>query len=135
MTVPRSPSAAGPEPAPRGVHARSHRTVPPDVDRVPLLTIWPTAICEVTGTGSSLVAGRPGGYKAGAEDATTAPSAAMATTAVTAWPPGTGPVIAGTASVPSSAGWTRAGSAGWTGPGLAGWLRWPSTVPAGTPPG
>src|ERR1700733_1469763 len=114
------------------VQARSQRTVPCDVDRVPLLTSWPTAICEVTGTGSSLVAGRPGGYRAGADDATTVPSAAMATTAVTAWPLGTGPVIAGTASVPSSAGWTRTG---WTPVGLAAWPLWPSTVPAVTPAG
>src|ERR1700728_906363 len=111
------------------VQARSQRTVPCDVDRVPLLTSWTTAICEVTGTGSSLVAGRPGGYRAGADDATTVPSAAMATTAVTAWPLGTGPVIAGTASVPPPACWTRAGLAGWAWPGLADWPRWPSTVP------
>src|SRR5271154_284560 len=132
MTVPRSPPAARPEPAPRGVQARSHKTLPRDVDRVPLLTIRPTAICEVTGTGNSLAAGRPGGYRAGAEDATTVPSAAMATTAVTAWPPGTGPVIAGTASVPSPACWTIPG---WTPAGLACWPRRPSTVPMGTPPG
>src|ERR1700728_2382741 len=110
MTVPRSLPSARPEPAPRGVQARSQQTLPRDVDRVPLLTTRLTAICEVTGTGSSLVAGRPGGYRAGAEDATTVPSAAMATTAVTPWPLGTGPVIAGTASVPSSAGWARPGS-------------------------
>src|SRR5580692_918914 len=130
MTVPRSPSAARPEPAPRGVQARSHRTLPREVDRVPLLKIWPKASCEVTGTGSSLVAGRPGGYKAGAEDATTVPSAAMATTAVIAWSPGSGPVIAGTASVPSSAGWARAGAAGWDWGwvGLVGWSRSPRTV-------
>ena len=84
-------------------------------------------MAEVAGTGSSLAAALPGGYSDGAEDATTVPSAATATTAVTAWPPGTGPVIAGTASVPSGAGRAR--------PGWAGWPGSPSTVPAGTPPG
>ncbi len=68
------------------------------------------------------MAGRPGGYKAGAEDATTVPSAAMATTAVTALAAGTGPVIAGTASVPSSAqlAWRAARRLG---PGRAGRAR------------
>ena len=55
-------------------------------------------------TGSSLAAARPGGYRDGAEDATTVPSAAIATTAVTAWSLWIGPVIAGTTSVPSGAG-------------------------------
>ena len=57
----------------------------------------------------------------------TVPPAETATTAVTAWPPWTGPVIAGTASVPSPAGRSA--------PGWAGWPGSPSTVPAGTPPG
>ncbi len=51
------------------------------------------------------------------------PSAAIATTAVTARWLWIGPVIAGTTSVPSGAG--RA----W--PGRAGWWGSPSTVPAG----
>ena len=87
----------------------------------------PTAIAWATGTGSSLAAARPGGYRDGAEDATTVPSAATATTAVTAWLLRIGPVIAGTTSVPSGAGRAR--------PGCAGWPGSPSTVPAGTPPG
>ena len=53
------------------------------------------------GAGSSLPAARPGGYRDGAEDAMTMPSAPTATIAVTAWSPRIGPVIAGTASVPS----------------------------------
>ena len=86
------------------------------------------AIAEVAGAGSSLAAARPGGYRDGAEDATTVPSAAIATTAVTAWWLWIGPVIAGTTSV------RRPGPAGpW--PGCAGWPGSPSTVPAGTPPG
>jgi hypothetical protein len=79
-------------------------------------------------TGSSLAAARPGGYRDGAEDATTVPSAAIATTAVTAWSLWIVPVIAGTSSVPSGAGLG-------TVPGRAGWPGTPSTVPAGTPPG
>jgi len=89
--------------------------------------VAPAAMAEVAGAGSSLAAARPGGYRAGAEDATTVPSAAIATTAVTAWSLWIGPVIAGTASVPSGAGRAR--------PGCAGWPGTPSTVPAGTPPG
>ena len=78
-------------------------------------------------TGSSLAAARPGGYRDGAEDARTVPSAATATTAVSAWWLWTGPVIAGTTSVlPSVVG-------AW--PGRADWPGSPSTVPAGTPPG
>ena len=42
-------------------------------------------MAAVAGAGSSLAAARPGGYRDGAEDATTVPSAAIATTAVTAW--------------------------------------------------
>src|SRR5260370_1473494 len=95
------------------------------------MIIWvgPAAIAEVAGAGSSLAAARPGGYTDGAEDAATVPSAAIATTAVTAWSPWTGPVIAGTASVPEPSGAGRAR------PGWAGWPTSPSTVPAGTPPG
>ena len=78
-------------------------------------------------TGSSLAAARPGGYRDGAEDATTVPSAAIATTAVTACFLGIGPVIAGTTSVPSGVGRAM--------PGCAGWPGSPSTVPAGTPRG
>src|ERR1700691_6095299 len=55
-------------------------------------------------TGSSLAAARPGGYRDGAEEATTVPLAAIATTAVTAWSLRTGPVIDGTTSVPSRTG-------------------------------
>src|SRR6516165_3531558 len=110
-----------PAPArPAGSTAQS--TLPYGVDAGgTLLMPWvaPAAIAEVARAGSSLAAARPGGYRDGAEDATTVPSAAIATTAVTAWPLWIGPVIAGTASVPSWAGW----------PGS------PSTVPAGTPPG
>ena len=58
-------------------------------------------MARAAGAGSSLAAARPGGYRDGAEDATTVPSAATATTAVTAWSLWTGPVIAGTISVPS----------------------------------
>ena len=43
-----------------------------------------TAFAGAAGAGSSLAAARPGGYRDGAEDATTVPSAAIATTAVTA---------------------------------------------------
>ena len=57
----------------------------------------------------------------------TVPSAAIATTAVTAWLPWIGPVIAGTSSVPSGADPAR--------PGLRRLAGSPSTVPAGTPPG
>jgi len=71
----------------------------------------PPAIAEVAWTGSSLAAARPGGYRDGAEDATTVPSAAIATTAVTAWWLWSGPVIAGTASVPSGAVRARPGRA------------------------
>ena len=78
-------------------------------------------------TGSSLAAARPGGYRAGAEDATTVPSVAIATTAVTPCFLGIGPVIAGTTSVPSGVGWAM--------PSFAGWPGSPSTVPAGMPRG
>src|SRR5260370_41081829 len=101
-------------------------TWPYGVGTLPPLSRLP-AIAEVAGAGSSLAAARPGGYRDGAEDATTVPSAAIATTAVTACWLLTGPVIAGTASVPSGA--VRA----W--PGWAGWPGSPSMVPAGTPRG
>jgi hypothetical protein len=87
----------------------------------------PDEIAAIAWTGSSSAATRPGGYRDGAEDATTLPSAAIATTAVTAWWLRIGPVIAGTTSVPSGAGRAR--------PGCAGWPGSPSTVPGGTPPG
>src|SRR5215467_8925494 len=101
-------------------------TLPYGVGTLPPLSMLP-AIAEVAWTGSSLPAGCPGGYREGAEDATTVRSAAIATTAVIAWWLRTGPVIAGTASVPSRAVRAR--------PGCADWLRSPSTVPAGTPRG
>src|SRR6478735_2805944 len=101
-------------------------TLPYGVGTLPPLSM-PPAIAEVAWSGSSLAAARPGGYRDGAEDATTVPSAAIATTAVTAWSLGIGPVIAGTTSVPS---WARLAS-----PGSAGWPGTPSTVRAGTPPG
>ena len=78
-------------------------------------------------TGSSLAAARPGGYRAGAEDATTVPSVAIATTAVTPCFLGIGPVIAGNTSVPPGVGRTM--------PSFAGWPGSPSTVPAGMPRG
>src|SRR6476646_7088358 len=92
-----------------------HSTLPYGVDTPPgLMIMWagPAAIAEVAWTGSSLAAARPGGYRDGAEDATTVPSAAIATTAVTAWRLWIGPVIAGTASVPSGAIRARPGCAG-----------------------
>src|SRR6516165_11582518 len=92
-----------------------------------IMSVGSAAIAAVAGTGSSLATVRPGGYRDGAEDATTVPSAAIATTAVTAWSLWIGPVIAGTTSVPSGASRAR--------PGCAGWPGTPSTVPAGTPPG
>ena len=98
-----------------------------DVPTLPLLMRPPT-FAGAAGAGSSLAAARPGGYRDGAEDATTVPSAAIATTAVTAWLLWIGPVIAGTASVPSGAELA-------TVPGCAGWPGSPSTVPAGTPLG
>src|SRR5260221_11083618 len=103
---------------PYGVDAKQH-----------LMIMWvaPASIAEIAGAGSSLAAARPGGYRDGAEDATTVPSAAIATTAVTAWWLWIGPVIAGTASVPSGAGRAR--------PGCPGWPGRPATVPAGPPPG
>src|SRR5258706_7687271 len=99
-------------------------TVPYGVGTPPPLTMWRTAIAWAAGAGSSLAAARPGGYRDGAEDATTVPSAAIATTAVTAWSLWIGPVIAGTASVPSGVGRAR--------PGCVGWPGSPSTVPVGT---
>jgi hypothetical protein len=101
-------------------------TLPYGVDTLPPL-MSPTAFAGAAGAGSSLAAPRPGGYRDGAEDATTVPSAAIATTAVTAWWPWIGPVIAGTTSVPSGVVGAR--------PGCAGWPGSPSTVPGGTPPG
>src|SRR6266566_3570461 len=89
-------------------------TLPYGVGTLPCLMImWvgPAAIAAIAGAGSSLAA-RPRGYRDGAEDATTVPSAAIATTAVTAWSLWIGPAIAGTASVPSGAGRARPGCAG-----------------------
>src|SRR6478735_4452133 len=86
-------------------------TLPYGVGTLPPLSM-PPAIAEVAWTGSSLAAARPGGYRDGAEDATTVPSAAIATTAVTAWWVWIGPVIAGTVSVPSGAVRSRPGCAG-----------------------
>src|SRR5215469_5419304 len=77
------------------------------------------------GVGSSLAADRPGGYRDGAEDATIVPSAATATTAVTAWWLWIRPVISGTTRAPSDAGRAT--------PGCDGWLGSPSTVPVDTP--
>src|SRR5580704_3176871 len=113
-------------PARSGVQTHQS-TLPYGVDPLPpgLPMLWPAAIAAA---GSSLAAARPGGYRDGAEDATTVPSAATATTAVTAWWLWIGPVIAGTISVLPS-GTARA----W--PGRVGWPGSPSTVPAGTPPG
>src|SRR5260370_22326849 len=102
-------------------------TLPYGVGTLPPLMMEPAAIAEVAWTGSSLAAARPGGYRDGAEDATTVPSAAIATAAVTAWSLWTGPVIAGTASEPSAAGRAR--------PGCARWPGTPSTGPAGVPRG
>src|SRR5260221_5509172 len=103
---------------PYGVDAKQH-----------LMIMWvaPASIAEIAGPGSSLAAAGRGGYRDGAEDATTVPSAAIATAAVTAWSLWTGPVIAGTASEPSAAGRAR--------PGCARWPGTPSTVPAGVPRG
>jgi len=53
----------------------------------PCLMTLPYAMAETAGPGSSLAAAFHGGYRDGAEDATTVPSAAIATTAVTAWSP------------------------------------------------
>src|SRR5215470_19624960 len=93
-----------------------------DVPHLVIMWVGPAAIAEVAEAGSSLAAARPGGYRDGAEDATTVPSAATATTARIALSLGIGPVIAGTASVPSGVGWAR--------PSFAGWPGSPSTVPA-----
>jgi hypothetical protein len=87
----------------------------------------PLAMAMTAGAGSSLAAACPAAYRDGAEDATTVPSAAIATTAVIAWSPKIAPVIAGTASVPSGAIWAS--------PGCTVWPGSPSTVPVGTPPG
>ncbi len=57
----------------------------------------------------------------------TVPSAAIATTAVTAWSLWIEPMIAGTTSVPSGVNRAK--------PGCAGWPGSPSTFPAGTPSG
>src|SRR5882757_4103487 len=116
-----------PRPA-RPADSTVQSTLPYGVDAGGTLMRWvtPAAIAAVAGAGSSLAAACPGGYRDGAEDATTVPSAATATTAVTAWLLWIGPVIAGTASVPSGVGRAR--------PGCAGWPGSPSTVPAGTPP-
>src|ERR1700726_4125540 len=114
-------------PARPAVQAKPQSTLPCGVGMLPCLMTRLAAMAVITGSGSSPAAARPGGYSDGAEDATTVPSAAIATTAVTAWSLWTGPVIAGTASVPSGADRAR--------PGCAGWPGMPSTVPAGTPPG
>jgi len=100
------------------------KTTPPSgVGTPPPLIIGPVAWA-----GSSLAAARPGGYRDGADDARTVPSALIATTAVTAWRPWIGPVIAGTTSMlPSGV------VVAW--PGRAGCPGSPSTVPVGTPPG
>src|SRR5260221_1714151 len=105
-------------------------TLPYGVDTLPcLMNMWagPAAIAAAAGAGSSLAAARPAGYRDGAEDARTVPSAAIATTAVTAWSLRIGPAIAGTTSVPSLARPAKPGSARWPGT--------PSTVLAGTAPG
>jgi hypothetical protein len=101
-------------------------TLPYAVDTMPALPVCPSAIAQAAGAGSSLAAARPGGYRDGTEDATTVPSAATATTAVTAWSLCPGPVIAGTSSVPP-----------WPGRAMPGWGGWPgspSTIPVRTPP-
>src|SRR6516162_3521788 len=112
----------------RPVGQTAQSTLPYGVDAGGTLKSWaaPVLIADVAGAGSSLAAARPGGYRDGAEDATTVPSAAIATTAVTAWWLWIGPVIAGTASVPAKPSRAR--------PGCAGWPGSPSTVPAGRPP-
>src|ERR1022692_4532821 len=110
----------------RPARQTQNSTLPYGVDTLPPL-VEPTAFAGAAGAGSSLAAARPGGYRDGAEDATTVPSAATATTAVTAWWLWIGPVIAGMTSVPSGAGRAR--------PGCTAWPGSPSTVPAGTPPG
>src|SRR5262249_8973979 len=56
----------------------------------------PTAIAAA---GSALAAARPGGYRAGADDATMVPSAEIATTAVIACRLRIGPMILGTVSM------------------------------------
>src|SRR6266567_3760956 len=89
-------------------------TLPYGVGTLPPL-MGPPAFAGAAGAGSSLAAARPAGYRDGAEDATTVPSAAIATTAVTAWWLWIGPVIAGMASVPSGAGRAWPGCAGWPG--------------------
>src|SRR5215469_832413 len=76
--------------------------------------------------GSSLAAARPGGYRDGAEDATTVPSAATATTAVTAMRLRIGPVTAGTTSVPADVGEATPGRAGWRGSPSTVAVRWES---------
>src|SRR5260370_38925495 len=101
-------------------------TLPYGVDTVGPLMKWGAASAPIAGAGSSLAAARPGGYRGGAEDATTVPSGAIATTAVTAWGLWIEPVIAGTASVPSGARRARPGGAGC--PGM------PATAPRGPPP-
>src|SRR5258708_18390744 len=77
---------------PYGVDAKQH-----------LMIMWvaPASIAEIAGAGSSLAAARPGGYRDGAEDATTEPSAAIATAAVAAWSPWTWPANPRTASQPA----------------------------------
>ena len=107
--------------------ATQKSTLPYGVGGLPVLMCGrPSDIAAAAWTGSSLAAARPGGYRAGAEDATTVPSAATATTAVIPWLLLIGPVNAGTSSVPSGAELA-------TIPGRAGWPGSPSTVPAGTP--
>src|ERR1035438_3564418 len=125
-------AAESPSLAPAG---QTHQaTLPYGVDPVPSPPgLGPHGLqrpAAMAAAGSSLAAARPGGYRDGAEDATTVPSAAIATTAVTAWWLWSGPVIAGTVSVlPFS--WY---GGGWP-PFAAPRPGSPSTVPAGTPPG
>ena len=78
-------------------------------------------------TGSSLAAARPAGYRAGTDDATILPSAAIATIAVTPCFRGTARVITGNRNSPSRVGRIM--------PSFAGWPGSPSTVPAGIPRG
>src|ERR1035438_9648313 len=94
-------AAESPSLAPAG---QTHQaTLPYGVDPVPSPPgLGPHGLqrpAAMAAAGSSLAAARPGGYRDGAEDATTVPSAAIATTAVTAWWLWSGPVIAGTVSV------------------------------------
>ena len=103
-------------------------TVPYRVPTLPPLT-WTAEHVRRTGLDREFAGGPPAGPDTvdGAEDASTVPSAAIATTAVTGWSLRTGPVIAGTISVPF--GFVLAS------PGCTFRPKSPSTVPAGTPSG